>query len=98
MARRDNCFRQGINFQKCGAKNFDKTEIELDVGKCVQNQNKTHKTFVTSVIELYEFLTSLGSEVTNLIFPKDYVVLVSWKFSQVKLTAGNMLAWQLLST
>jgi len=28
-----NCFRQGINFEKCGAKNFNKTKTKLDVGK-----------------------------------------------------------------
>ena len=32
-ALRGNCFRQGINFEKCGAKNLGESEIELEVGK-----------------------------------------------------------------
>ena len=37
---------------------------------------------MTSVKVLYELLTSPGTEVTNLIFPNDDVVWVSWKHSE----------------
>ena len=42
-------------------------------GKWDQNQNKTQTTLVTSVKDLYELLTSPGTDVTNLIFPNDDV-------------------------
>ena len=32
-AREENCFGQGIHFQKCGANTFGKSEIKLNVGK-----------------------------------------------------------------
>jgi len=51
-------------------------------GKWAQNQNKTHTTLVTSVKEFYKVQKSPGTEVTNLIFPNDDVVWVSWKHSE----------------
>jgi len=56
-------------------------------GKCARNQNKTKKHHLTSVKVLYELLTSLGTDVTNLIFPKDDVVRVYWKHSEDNKTA-----------
>jgi hypothetical protein len=47
-----NCFIQGIDFQKCGSKDFGKTKIKLDVGKIGSNENKAQATLVTSVKEL----------------------------------------------
>jgi len=44
---------------------------------------------VTSVKELYELLTSPGTEVTNLIFPNDDVLWVSWKHSEDNIAAGK---------
>jgi len=41
------------------------------------------------VKELYELLTSSGIEVTNLIFPNDDVVWVSWKHSEDNIAAGK---------
>jgi len=43
-------------------------------GKWTQNQNKNQTTPVNSVKELYEILTSPGTDVTNLIFPNDDMV------------------------
>jgi len=45
-------------------------------GKWAQNQNKT-QTIVDSEKEFYELLTCPGTEVTNLIFPKDDVAWFS---------------------
>jgi len=58
-------------------------------GNLPQKQNKTRTTLVTSVKELYELLTSPGTEVTNLIFPIDDVVWVSWKHSEDNIAAGK---------
>jgi hypothetical protein len=41
------------------------------------------------VNELYELLTSPGTEVTKLIFPNDVVVCVSWKNSEDNIAAGK---------
>ena len=54
-ARRGNCSRQGINFQKCWATNFGKTKIELYVGQTTQNQNRTHTTIVDSAKSFTSF-------------------------------------------
>jgi len=59
------------------------------LGKWAQNQNKTQTTFVTTVEELYEFVTNLGTEVINLIFPNLDVVWLSWKYSEDNIAAGN---------
>jgi len=42
------------------------------------------------VKELYELLTSPGTGVTNLIFPNDDVVWVSWKHSENKSRRENV--------
>jgi hypothetical protein len=39
--------------------------------------------------KLYELLIILGTEVTNLIFPNDDVVRVSWKHYQDNVVWGN---------
>ena len=39
--------------------------------------------------ELYELLSSLGTEVPNLIFPNDDVVWVSCKYSEDNIAAGK---------
>ena len=39
-------------------------------GKWAQNQNKNQATIIDSEKEFHELLTSLGTEVTNLIFLK----------------------------
>jgi hypothetical protein len=70
-------------------KEFGKTKIKLDVWKKEQNQNKTQTTLVTSVKELYKLLTSPGTEVTNLKFPNDDVLWVSWKHSEDNIAAGK---------
>ena len=44
---------------------------------------------MTSVKKLYELLTSPGTEVTKLIFPKDVMVCVSWKNSEDYIVAGK---------
>jgi len=54
-----------------------------------QKQNKTQTTFVTSVKEFYELLTSLSTEVTNLMYPNDDVVWVSWKYLEDNMAAGK---------
>jgi len=67
--------------KNAGQRNLAKLKLNSMWGKWVQNQNKTQTTLTTSVKELYELLTSPGTEVTNLIFPNDDVVWVSWKDS-----------------
>jgi hypothetical protein len=86
-----------MNFQKFGAKYFGETKIEFDVGK-MSSKSEDPDNFVASVKELYEFLTSPGTEVTNLIFLKDDVVWVSWKHYEDNITAGKTLTCQLLPT
>ena len=56
-------------------------------GKWAENQNKTQRTHVTSLKELYELLTITGTEVTSIIFPNDNVVRVSWKDSKDNIAA-----------
>jgi len=58
-------------------------------GKWAQNQNKTQTTILTSVKELYELLTSPGTEVTNITFTNNDVVWVSWKHSEDNIGAGK---------
>ena len=67
-------------------------------GKWAQNVNQTQTTSVVSVKELYELLTSPGTKVRNLIFPRDYEVWVSWKHSEYNIAEGKTLSWQLLPT
>ena len=58
-------------------------------GKWAQNQNNTQTTIVNSDNEFYELLTSTGTEVTNLIFPKEEVAWVSRKYSEDNVTTGK---------
>jgi hypothetical protein len=58
-------------------------------GKLTQNQNKTQTTLVSSEKVFHGPLTSPRIEVTNLIFPKDDVVWVSWKNSDENLPTGK---------
>jgi hypothetical protein len=57
-------------------------------GKWAQNQKKTQTSPVTSEKQFYELLTSLGTEVTNIIFRNDDV-WVSWKYSEENVTTGR---------
>jgi len=50
--------------------------------KGAQNQNETQTTLVNSEKEFYELLISPGTEVTSLIFPKDNLAWISWKYSE----------------
>jgi len=43
---------------------------------------------VSSQQEFYELLTSLGIEVTNVVFPNEYV-WVSWEYTEENPTAGK---------
>jgi len=58
-------------------------------GKWAQNQNKTQTTIVDSEKEFYKLLTCPCTEVTNLIFPNDYVAWVSWKYSEDNIAIGK---------
>jgi len=80
------------------SKNFGITKIKLDVGKIGSNSKQNPDNLLTSVKQLYELLTSPGTEVTNLIFPNDDVVWVSWKHSEDNIAAGKTLTWLLLPT
>lgn len=84
-----NCFIQDINFQNLDQRALTKLKLNSNLGKWAQNQNKTQTTFVTTVEELYEFVTNLGTEVINLIFPNLDVVWLSWKYSEDNIAAGN---------
>jgi len=75
--------------KNAGQRTLVKLKLNSMWGKWAQNQNKTQTTLVTSVKELYELLTSPGTEVTNLIFPNDDVVRVSWKHSDDNIAAGK---------
>ena len=64
------------------------TELNSMRGKSAQNQNKKQTNFVTLVKDLQELLISLGTDVTNIILPKDDVVWLFWKHSEDNITAG----------
>jgi hypothetical protein len=72
-----------------GQRTLAKLKLNSMWGKWAQNQNKTQTTIVDSEKEFYELLTSPGTEVTNLIFPNNEVVWISWKFSENNVTAGK---------
>jgi hypothetical protein len=57
--------------------------------KWAQNLKKTQTTIVNSEKEFYEFLTTPDTDVTNLIFPKEEVAWVSWKYSEHNVASGN---------
>ena len=50
---------------------------------------KTQTNIVHSEKEFYEFLTSLVTEVTNLIFMNNKGPCVSWKYSENKVPIGT---------
>jgi hypothetical protein len=56
--------------------------------KWAQNENKTQSTLVSSQQEFYEFVTSPGIEVTNVVFPNEYV-WVSWEYTEENPTTGK---------
>jgi len=58
-------------------------------GKWAQIQNKTQTTIVNSEKEFYEYLTSPGAEVTNLIFPNEEVAWFSCNFSENNVASGK---------
>jgi len=57
-------------------------------GKWVQNQTRPRIQSSTQK-EFYELLTSLGTEVTKLIFPNEEVESVSWNYSDDNVTSGK---------
>jgi hypothetical protein len=57
-------------------------------GKWAQNENKTQSTLVSSQQEFYELLTSPGIEVTNVVFPNEYV-WVSWEYTEENPTTSK---------
>ena len=79
---------QALILKNKGQRTLAKLKLNSMWGKWAQNQNKTQTNLVTSVKELYELLTSPGTEVKN-IFPNDGVVWVSWKQSEENITAGK---------
>jgi hypothetical protein len=64
-------------FKNSGQHTFTKLKLNSMWGKWAQNQKKTHTSLVTSEKEFYVLLTSPGTEVTNLIFPKEEVPWVT---------------------
>jgi len=79
-----------------GHRNLAKIKLQTIWGKWAQNQNKTQTTIVDSEKEIYELLTSPGTEVTNLILPNNEVSWVCWKYSENNVAEGKILMWQLL--
>jgi len=75
---------------------FGEIKLKTMWGDWALNQNKTQTTIVNSVKELYELLTSLGTEVTNLIFANSDVVWVYWKHSRDNKPQRKTLTWQFL--
>jgi len=68
---------------------LEKLKLNSMWGKWAQNQNKTQTTIVNSETELYELLTSPGTEVTNLTFPNEEVACVPGKYSEDNVTTGK---------
>jgi len=58
-------------------------------GIWAQNENKKQTTTVNSEKGFYELLTCPGTEVTNVIFPKDDVSWFSWKYSEGNVASGK---------
>ena len=75
--------------KNAGQKTLAKLKLTSMWGKWAKNQNKTQTILLTSLKELYELRKSAGSEVTNPIFPNDYVICVSWKYSEDKTAEGK---------
>jgi hypothetical protein len=82
---------EGISLDKAsisknaGQRTLAKLKLNSMWGKWAQNQTETQTTHVSSEKEFYELSTSPGIEVTNLTFPNDDVVWVSWKHSDENL-------------
>ena len=72
-----------------GQRTLAKLKLNSMWGKWAQNENKTQTSIVESEKQFYELLTSPGTEVTNLIFPKDDAAWVSWKYSEDNVAAGK---------
>jgi len=72
-----------------GQRTLAKINLNSMWGKWAQNQNKPQTTIVDSEKEFYDLLTSSGNDVTNLIFPNNEVVWISWKFSENNVTTGK---------
>jgi hypothetical protein len=66
-----------------------KLNLNSTWGKWTQNQNKTQTSIVKSAKKIYELVTSLGTEVTNFIFPNEEVVWFSWKYAEDNITSGK---------
>jgi hypothetical protein len=58
-------------------------------GKWAQNQNKIQTSRVTSAKEFYEPIKSPGIGVSNLIFPNEEVVWISWKYTEENHPTGK---------
>jgi len=50
-------------------------------GKLTERNDRTQSKVISEPKDLYKFLATLGIEVTNLTFPNDDVVWISWKHS-----------------
>ena len=77
------------NFQKCGAKDFGATKIELDVGKKGLKPEQEPDNPCDLSRSVIRAANSPGIDVTTLIFPKDDVLWVSWKHSEDNIAAGK---------
>ena len=76
-------------FINSGQRTLVKLKFNTMWGKWAQKQNKAQTTIVNSKKEFYELLKSSGTDVTILIFPYDEVALVTWKYSEDKVDAGE---------
>jgi len=75
--------------KNAGQRTLAKIRLKSMWGKWAQKLNKNKTTIVISEKEFYVLLTSPGAEVTNLIFPKEEVAGVSWKYSEDNVASGN---------
>jgi len=48
-------------------------------GNLTERKDRTHTKAISEPKELYSFLTTPGIEVTNLVFPSDEEIWISWK-------------------
>jgi len=75
--------------KNAGQRTLAKLISNLMLGNWAQNQNKTQATIVNSDKGSYELSTSLGTDVTNLIFPNEEVGWVPCKYSEHNVTSGT---------
>jgi hypothetical protein len=73
-----------------GQRTLVKLKLNSMWDKWAQNQNKTQPSLVTSAKQFYELITSPGIEFSNLIFPKEEVVWISWKYTEENNPPGKM--------